>query len=208
MHKVDFYYDIVSPYSFIAFEYLNNKADDWHLDINYCPFFLGGVMKATGNSGPIFLAAKAPYLLLDIHRQARFHNLPMKIPMGYPCTNLTTQRFLTAVKVEDPSLLAPLNHALWIRHFGEGKSVNLPKDIQICSEQAGIPQSKADRWIEQIQHQDIKDKLKATTQEAVDRGAFGAPTFFIQKDGKEDWVMFFGSDRMHLVKEYLKVQSN
>lgn len=203
MNQIDFYYDIVSPYSFIAFEFLQKKQNAWNLEINLCPFFLGGVMKATGNSAPFFLAARAPYLLKDIQRQAQFHNLPMVIPTDFPGHSISAQRFLTAAKVDDPGYLPNLSHEFWLRHYGEGKPINQPQDIQICGQKAGISTSQIERWIEQTQDELIKNKLKATTQEALDRGAFGAPTFFVKKDGTKDWDMFFGSDRMHLVEELL-----
>lgn len=204
MAKVDFYYDIVSPYSWIAFEEIQKLRNALQLEINWLPFLLGGIMKATGNSAPFFLPARAPYLLKDIQRQARFHNLPMNIPADFPSNTLLTQRFLTVVKSKAPQYLEKISHSLWKRLYGEGLSVSTADEILACVTSSETSPKMILGWLEMAHSQEAKNALKSTTEEALQRGAFGAPTFYIQKNQHSSWEMFFGSDRMHLVKQYLK----
>jgi glutathione S-transferase kappa 1 len=197
MHKVHFYYDVVSPYSWLAFEVFMRFEKTWNVELDLCPFYLGGVMQATGNKAPSLLPARAPYMLQDLMRQSEYFQIPIQIPDSFPSNTITAMRLLTAVKLEHPQQLKTLSRALWQRHYGQGLEITSPESLMTACIQSGFETPLAHHLLEQTQNQDIKDLLKTTTAEAVDKGAFGAPTMFIEtKSGEE---MFFGSDRFHLI---------
>ena len=140
-------------------------------------------------------------MLKDIHRQAAFHNLPMQIPKDFPAKTISTQRFLLALKEakldNSLDLLEKFTRELWLRHYGHGLSCNQPQDFLEIGQKLSIKPDILNNLLEQTQEPDIKEKLKITTQEAVDRGAFGAPTYFLNED------MFFGSDRFDIFESCL-----
>jgi glutathione S-transferase kappa 1 len=199
--KVDFFYDVVSPYSYLAFTILCRYEKAWGIDFILRPFFLGGVMKATGNSAPATLPARAPYLLKDLMRQSDFYDLPLQIPSSFPANTLLAMRFLTAVKREAPSELRELSRCLWQQHYGEGRDITTEADLRNALSHQKFDTKLIDALLSKCGDSEIKDALRLETEIAIEKGAFGAPTFFIQTaDGEE---MFFGSDRFHLVARLL-----
>lgn len=184
MKKIEFFYDIVSPYSYIAATQL--KQFDGKAEVVWRPFLLGGVFKATGNSGPAFsVAAKMPYMFKDLQRLARHFGIPLTMPANFPVLTVTVQRVLCAASdAERAALSLKLFHAYW----GEGRNVT---DEALLTELVGA------ELMAKTQDEAVKNQLKDNTYEAVERGAFGAPTFFV---GDE---MFFGEDRLFLMHELL-----
>ena len=95
---VDFYYDVVSPWSYIGFEVLLRYQSSWNIDINLRPVFLGGVMQGSGNQPPATLPAKATYGMIDLNRSARYYGLEISMPSVFPTNTITCQRFLIAMQ--------------------------------------------------------------------------------------------------------------
>lgn len=184
MKKIEFFYDIVSPYSYIAATQLSQF--DGKAEVVWRPFLLGGVFKATGNSAPLMVPAKGRYMFSDLKRLTDYHKLPLAFPAQFPTNTVTVQRMLCAASdAERPALSLKLFNAYW----GQGKDVS---NIELLTELAGT------ELVAKTQDEAIKNLLKANTEEAVERGAFGAPTFFVGAD------MLFGEDRLFLIHELLK----
>lgn len=184
MKKIEFFYDIVSPYSYIAATQMSQF--DGKAEVVWRPFLLGGAFKATGNSPPLMVPAKGRYMLSDLKRLTDYHKLPFAFPGQFPTNTVTVQRVLCAASdAERPALSLKLFNAYW----GQGKDVS---NLALLTELAGA------ELVAKTQDEAIKNLLKANTEEAVERGAFGAPTFFV---GNE---MLFGEDRLFLIHELLK----
>ncbi len=185
MKKLEFFYDIVSPYSYIAATQM--AQFEGKADVVWRPFLLGGVFKATGNSGPAFtVPAKAPYMFKDLQRLANYHQIKLSMPANFPANTVTVQRILCAAsEAECKALTLKLYEAYW----GQGKDIT---NLELLTELVGAD------LVAKTQEDTVKNVLKANTEDAVARGAFGAPTFFV---GDE---MYFGEDRLFLVHEALK----
>ena len=185
MKKIEFFYDIVSPYSYIAATQM--AQFEGKADVVWRPVLLGGIFKATGNSGPAFtVAAKMPYMFKDLERLVAHYQLPFAMPAHFPANTVTVQRLLCAASDSERAALSlKLYHAYW----GQGKDIT---NVELLTELAGA------ELVAKTQDEAIKNQLKANTEEAVARGAFGAPTFFV---GDE---MYFGEDRLFLVHEAIK----
>lgn len=199
MRKLELFYDIVSPYSYLAFVALHRYQQAWDLDLVLRPAFLGGVMAETGNVPPASLPARAPYMLRDVARNSRYFDLPMAMPEEFPGKTLNAMRLLIVVKDAMPALLSPLSRALWERHWGLGKEVHDPGTLASICTTVGVDPALVARTSEQA----TKDALKAATDEAVRRGAFGFPAMFTDVDGDDE--LFFGSDRLNLLAHELKL---
>jgi glutathione S-transferase kappa 1 len=203
MPRIEFFYDIISPYSYLAFEVLCRYRDAWTIELELRPFLLGGVHKATGNSAPVRVAAKALWMARDLARNADYFGVPLQIPKDFPAFTIKTQRLLTAVAREAPEHLEALSRRLWQRYWGEAEDAVGVEGLKAACEEVGVDAETAAHWLGRIADQDVKDALRATSDEAVARGAFGAPTFYVETPAGEE--MYFGSDRFPHVAAALGV---
>jgi 2-hydroxychromene-2-carboxylate isomerase len=158
--------------------------------VRFRPFLLGGVFNATGNKAPVEVAAKAPYLVTDGLRWAKRLGVPFAWPAKFPV--LTVLPLRAAFAAEKLGKLVPYTHAMYRAYFAEGRDISDAAVVADVATKAGL-----DGAALVAEAPNFKEALKAQTQEAVDRGSFGAPTFFV---GKE---MFVGNDRLDFAIEAL-----
>ena len=111
MLKVEFFYDVVSPYSYLAFEVLLRYRPLWKIDLVLRPAFLGGVMKSVGNVPPATLPARAPYLARDLQRKSRYFDVAMGFPEDFPGNSLPAMRLACLVQHEQPAKLETFSRA-------------------------------------------------------------------------------------------------
>lgn len=183
--KVEFFYDYVSIYSYLADSQLRYLSG---ADIVYRPMFLGAVMEATGNRPPGTVKAKGRYLQTDIERWAKRYSLTFRMNPVFPQNTLKALRL--ALVAQKKGVFEAVHQQLFDAMWVHEKDLN---DEDVLAEIA----AKAALSLEDIEDVAIKDELKANTNEAVERGAFGAPTFFVGDQ------MFFGNDRFDFIKETL-----
>lgn len=189
---VEFLFDVGSPASYIAFKRLPGIAERTGAEIDYRPFLLGGVFKATGNRSPAETPAKAAWTSRDLARFAAKHEVPFERNPHFPINTLHLMRGAAGLE-GDPRFMAYLEavfEAMWRtpRNLGD------PGEMGPVLVRAGLG---GDEFQALIEADETKARLKATTELAVARGAFGAPTFFV---GDE---MYFGQDRLDWVEEAL-----
>jgi 2-hydroxychromene-2-carboxylate isomerase len=194
--RIEFYYDFGSPASYLAYRQLPELAGRHGAEIVYRPFLLGGVFKATGNHSPLEIAAKEAWMWKDLERFARRYGVPFAKNPHLPLVTLHLMR--GAWVAERQGQLLPYSDAIYRAIWVDGKNMGEPKVIASVLEEAGF---NAKQIFAGVEEDEIKAKLKAVTEDAVRRGAFGAPTFFVGE------VMFFGQDRMSFVEEALDKRS-
>lgn len=189
---IEFFWDSVSPYTYIAATQIEGLARDCGAQLRWRPFLLGGVFKAVGNRPPAQLPPKGKHLFIDLARWARYYGIPLTMPSAFPTNSITAQRIATAM-ADDPR--APdLAKALMHRYWGVGEDIADEKVLRSVMLELALD---ADALLAAAGDPAVKERLKANTEEAVQRGAFGAPTFFIGED------MYWGSDRMDLMRAQL-----
>lgn len=191
---VEFFFDLGSPASYLAHTQLPILCHATGAELVYRPMLLGGVFQATGNASPAMIPAKGRYMMRDLARFAERYGVPMRFNPHFPINTLTLMRLLVAVQLHQPArfegALQALFQALWV------EGANLADPLKVAEVLAGAGFDVAALQA-QIAEPAVKDALKATTEEAVKRGVFGAPTCFV---GGE---MFFGQDRLDFVREAL-----
>lgn len=190
--QVDFYFDIGSPAAYLAWTQLPKLVEETGAVINYKPMFISGVFKLTGNDTPITVPAKGKWIFEDFARWAKLYDVPLLVNSKFPVNSLYMMRGIISYK-ETPQFLA-LVEAMFDAMWASNKDVTDPKVMGEIAESADID---ANDFAHKLQSAETKQILIDATQEAVDRGAFGAPTFFV---GDE---MHFGQDRFNFVKEAL-----
>jgi 2-hydroxychromene-2-carboxylate isomerase len=186
MPALEFFFDVASPYSYLAATRVEAIAADCKAPLRWCPILLGGVFKATGNHAPAIVPSKAHHLKVDLQRWANWYRIPLQFPDSFPIHSLTVMRMLHTLQ-EDAQIAA--SHRLFHAHWGQGLDIS---DPEILKTTLGVQDLTA------AAQQPTKDSLRALTDEAVQRGAFGAPTVFLGDK------MFFGNDRLPFVEQSLR----
>ncbi len=189
---VEFYFDVGSPASYLAWTQLPKICADAGAELVYRPMLLGGVFQATGNASPASIPVKGRYTGIDNLRFARRYGVPLKMNPYFPIITLYLMRAVTGVQMRDPGLLqtflAMAFKAIWI----DARNLNEPEQTAAAITSAGFDPAYIDRLTNDPA---VKTALRATTEDAVTRGVFGAPTCFV---GDE---MFFGQDRLDFIRE-------
>lgn len=192
--SVDFYFDFGSPATYLAYTQLPQLCADTGAVLVWKPMLLGGVFQATGNHSPAEIPAKRPYLHADLKRFALRYGVPFRHNPHFPINTLLLMRGATGLQMREPerfgAYVDAMFHAMWV----EPQNLNDPAMVATVLQAAGFD---AAQMLALANDQEVKDQLKATTQEAVQRGVFGAPTLFVGDQ------MFWGQDRLDFVREAL-----
>lgn len=191
---VEFFFDLGSPASYLAHTQLPALCRDCGAALVYRPMLLGGVFQATGNASPAMIPAKGRYMIRDLARYAERYGVPMRFNPHFPINTLTLMRLLVAVQLHQPERLDDALQALFQATWVDGVNMGDPVRVAEVLAAAGLDAAALQQ---QIGEPAVKDALKATTEEAVRRGVFGAPTCFVGDD------MYFGQDRLDFVREAL-----
>ncbi len=192
MKRLEFFFDFGSPTTYLAHTQMPVIARRTGAEIEYRPMLLGGVFKATGNQSPAFVAAKSKWMDGDLKAFARRYGVPYTRNPWFPVNTMMLMR--GAIAMQRQGRLVPyadaIFHAMWV----EPQNMNDPQVVGAVLAKAGF---EPKQLLAAIDEQSVKDALRANTEEAVARGAFGAPTFFVGEK------MFFGQDRLDFVEEAL-----
>ena len=189
---VEFYFDIVSPASYLAWTQIPDLLSETGAEIVYRPFFLPGVFEGAGSSSPITVPAKGKWLFHDLTRWAKTYNVPFKMNENFPLSSVYAMRGLNNYIGTEHFI--PLGDAMFQAMWAENKNINDQMVMGTILEKAGI---RANEYMEKLNDPANKQALVAVGEEAVSRGVFGAPTFFVGK------FMHWGQDRLQFVKEDL-----
>lgn len=209
---ITFYYDTLSPYSWLAFEMLQRYRPIWNLEVDFKPVYMGGITKENDNK---FLESltrtpnRAAYIFQDVVRTAEFYQVPLRVPESplyllAVAGSLKQQRFLTAVKKLYPEYLESCSREFWYRCWSEDLDATKDASIFMVAMRAGLKEDEILNCLEDIQTDDLKYVLKETTSEAVKAGAFGLPFMTIERDNTVD--RFWGSDRFEIMANSLGVE--
>ncbi len=194
MKTVEFIFDFGSPNAYLAYPVLKQIAARQKAEVRIVPALLGGIFKTTGNQAPMLafgnIRGKMAYETLEIQRFITKHGLT-KFAMNphFPVNSLVAMRGLVASGVDSAYVDAVLA-GFWER----GLKMDDATVLQAVLDGAGLDGAAL---LAATQDPAIKQQLADNTSEAVERGVFGIPTFFV---GPE---MFFGKDRLAQVEEEL-----
>lgn len=199
--KVEFLFDFGSPNAYLAELVIPSIERRTDVKFEYVPVLLGGIFKATGNASPADtlrgIKNKPEYQALETQRFLnRYSITKFRQNPFFPVNTLMLMRGVVAAQFEgvfEPYFRAAYHH-MWV----EPKKMD---DVEVFREAFKSSGIDIDRLIARAQQDDVKKRLIDLTNDAVGRGAFGSPTFFV---GKE---MFFGKDQLRDVEESIVAQS-
>jgi len=192
--SVEFYFDFGSPASYLAATQLPALCEEAGAELIWKPMLLGGVFQATGNHSPATIPAKGPYMMKDLTRFARRYGVTFQFNPDFPINTLLLMRGAVGMQMKEPERFAAYVDAMYRAMWAEPRNLNDPATVGAVLQEAGFD---AGKMLALANSPDVKDRLKAVTQEAVERGIFGAPTMFVGKQ------MFWGQDRLDFVREAL-----
>jgi 2-hydroxychromene-2-carboxylate isomerase len=191
--RVEFFYDIGSPYTYMAATQIDAIGKRHGAEVVWRPFLLGGVFKAVGNEMPARVAAKARHMLQDLMRWARHYDVPFQFSGRFPQNGLRAMRACTFAEQKGKS--REFGMAVFKAYWVDDQDITSDETLSACARAAGLD---AKELLAACDSPAVKDQLRKNTDEAVARGAFGAPTIFIGEQ------MFWGNDRLVFVEDALK----
>ena len=192
MATIEFFWDPVSPYTYLASTQLPALAADCGATLAYRPLLLGGVFQATGNRPPATVVNKGRYMMADLQHWAQFYGVPVTPPENFPANSVRALR--AALVADELGCGDAFALAIMQAYWGQGRDISQPDVLADVARSVGF---EPDQALAANDLPEIKAKLKANTEEAVTRGAFGAPSFFV------DDVLFWGNDRLDLLRAHL-----
>jgi 2-hydroxychromene-2-carboxylate isomerase len=193
---IDYYFEFSSPYSYLAANQLDWVFQQTGAEINIKPMVLGAVFKEQGNAMPASVPAKGKYMFTDLKRWAARYQMPFRWPSVFPVNSILGHRAVLVAQREldrqqAKQVMLTIYHSYWVEGIDIGDADELFAEL----DGAGFDAAKI---IQGTQDPDIKQQLKDLTAEAIDRGVFGAPTFFVEDQ------MFWGNDRLDFLVEAYK----
>jgi 2-hydroxychromene-2-carboxylate isomerase len=198
--KVQFLFDFGSPNAYLAARVIPDIERRTGTRFDYVPVLLGGIYKLTGNSSPADylkgIRNKPEYMALETERFIRRHGIStFRRNPFFPVNTLQLMR--GAVAAEAEGVFWPYFQVVCQHMWEEPKKMD---DLDVMLEALTSSGIDANKIVARSQDPAVKNRLMELTQSAVDRGAFGSPTFFVNDE------MFFGKDQLRDVEEEILAQ--
>ena len=190
--RIEYFWDPASPYTYLASTQIEALAARAGAALEWRPFLLGKVFEATGNKAPATIPHKGKHMFTDLQRWASHYGVPVTMPKVFPVHSVLALRAGLAASAQGKA--AGFAKAVMRAYWGEGRDISQPEVVGAVAAAEGLDPAAL---LAATQEPAIKDALRVNTEEAVKRGAFGAPTFFV---GGE---MFWGNDRLLLLEQFL-----
>src|ERR1700753_55376 len=194
-HAPQFLFDFGSPNAYLSHQAIPAIEKRIGVKFDYVPVLLGGIFKATNNRSPAETLAgiknKREFHAIETERFVKRYQVePYVMNPFFPVNTLNLMRAAVAAQLE--GVFEPYVDAAFFHMWREPKRMDDPETAVKALNSSGLDGAKL---LARAQEPEVKAKLIATTQDAVERGAFGSPTFFV---GKE---MFFGKEQLREVEE-------
>jgi 2-hydroxychromene-2-carboxylate isomerase len=193
--KVEIFYDYVSPFSYLAHVQMDGLAERTGAELVYRPVLLGGIFKAAGNTSPIQdpCEAKRKHVMTTLMRWVKHHNAPMKMNPAFPLNSVTAMR--CAVAAQNAGCFDGAHRAMFSAMWENGVDISDAEALKNVLDAAGLDGSGL---LDATGNDDVKNSLKANVEDAISRGAYGAPTFLVGD------ALFWGQDQVTLLEDHLK----
>jgi 2-hydroxychromene-2-carboxylate isomerase len=191
--QVDFYFDFVSPYAWVASHQLTELRKCTPVKVRFVPVLFAGLLDHHANFGPAEIPAKRRYTFQDAQRWAVYLGLEFRSPPAHPFNPLKPLRVTSTVDDDDlrETLAMKLLDAAW----SGGRDVTSDSVIDEVATSIGLDGKDV---LARSQSDEIKRKLRLQTESAIQAGVFGIPSFVV------DGELFWGSDRLHFLEAHLK----
>ena len=195
---LEFFYDVGSPWTYLAFHRVAHVAAEAGAELVYKPILVGGVFNAVNpavyesRANPV--KPRAAYMGKDLADWATHYGLRIAWPPSvFPVNSVKAMR--GALVALDEGCVEEFSRAAFEAYWGEGRDISQDDEVLSLARRVGLAEAS---FAERIASPEIKARLRANTDELVTRGGFGSPTMFVDRDD-----LYFGNDRLVLVSEAL-----
>jgi 2-hydroxychromene-2-carboxylate isomerase len=201
MHRLEFFFDCSSPWTYLAFESLQSLIERHpDLSVTYKPFLVGGVFNSVNpsvyNNRDNPVPVKQKYGKKDMQDWARFVGITIGQPPVFPVNSVKAMR--GAFVALEEGCLVPYARRVFERYWSELADISQDEELVGIIDEVGLDRES---FFSKINDPVYKDMLKATTSELIQRGGFGSPTMYLDGDD-----MYFGNDRFTLIEAKLNKQ--
>jgi len=197
--KLTFFYDLSSPWTYLAFNNVHEVLEDTNAEVIWRPFLVGGVFNAVNQS--VYAARSNPsdpkviHNFTWLHEWARLAGLPLYFPTEHhPVKSVLPMRACCALEDNQP-LLHSFTKAAFDAYFAEGRNIDDPDVVADIANSMGID---GQALVQKTTTQSVKDRLRSNTEEAISKGAYGSPTMIVSEG-----QLYFGNDQLPLVRQAL-----
>ena len=188
---IDFYFDVISPYSYIAHKKIQKIKKSQKVIFNYKPILLGGLHNLAGINAPAFNKYKMKNMQSDCELVSKKNNISFMWNSKFPINSLSIMRgYISLNETQKDDYLNTFFDAYWKGNL----DISSEKEF---SELLGSLKIDSKIFFEKIKQQSIKDDLKKLTSDAFEKEVFGAPTFIVNNK------IFWGQDRLEYALEEL-----
>jgi len=189
------YYDYSSPYTYLASTRIEGLCGRYGARLEWKPILVGGIFNAVNQS--VYESrntpAKVRYGTKDVADWARYYGVPFRFPSIFPVNSVKALR--GAFLAIEAGVVSAWSHRVFRAYWAEDRDI---ADDAVLAEIAAASRLDPERLLAWVASDEARERLRAVTQEAMDRGAFGSPTFFLSED------MYFGNDRLVLLEDALR----
>ncbi len=198
MVKFEFFFDISSPWTYLAFSRVEEVAERCGVEIEFKPILVGGVFNAVNET--VYEARSNPhpvkgrYYVKDLRDWAKFCGVTIGQPSVFPLPAAGIMR--AALLAQDEGKLVAFSKAAFHAYWGELRDISQPEEMRALCAAVGMDGISV---LKAIQTNEVKVRLRHNTQELIERGGFGSPTMFVNETD-----MYFGNDRFELVEAALQ----
>ena len=199
MRKLEFFYDLSSPWTYLATSRIEALAAEAGAALVWKPILVGGVFNAVNRQ--VYETRAAPdhpkyrHMGKDLADCARFFGLKILFrPKVFPVNSAAAMR--GAFLAEERGMIHRYNMIVGDIYWGRDRDISQDEVLAEIAAEAGFDREE---YLSAVRSPALKDRLKANTQELIDRGGFGSPTMFVDGDD-----MYFGNDRLVLVEDALR----
>lgn len=209
--RVSFFFDLSSPFSYLAATQIEAMAARCGAEIDWCPILVGGLFKRIGTPlVPLgtYPESKRRHSIEDMVRWARRYDVPFSFPSRFPMVTVTALRLLLAAAEHSKEAMVRLTHALFQAYWATDQDLNDPEVLQAALAQVELPSS----LLERAADPEIKQRLIDLTTAAEQVGVFGVPSFLVPGSSAPldadhpppPPALFFGQDRLLFVEKALR----
>jgi 2-hydroxychromene-2-carboxylate isomerase/rhodanese-related sulfurtransferase len=196
-HSIAFYFDLGSPYAYVAAEKIDRLAARYGFTVDWRPIVLGFQFKETGGQ-PLTSAHpwKAEYAIHDFKRNAQFHRVPLNLPAKFPLAAVAASRMAWWLHENVAAECSRFSRALFSAYFVDGKDIS---DNAVCVAVANQIGLDGDTLLTNALSDSNKQSFAALMSQAQKDKIFGAPMFLFA-----DGELFWGTDRLAQVESHMK----
>lgn len=194
MPRLEFFFDCGSPWTYLAFHKIEELAAEAGATLEWRPILVGGVFNAVNESvyeqraNPV--PAKARWWAKDLQDWARLYGITIGWPSIFPMNSVAAMR--GCIVAQQEGALPAFARAVFEAYWGEDRDISQESELAAIADAVGLD---GRALVERIARSEVKQALRANTDELVARGGFGSPTIFVDGDD-----MYFGNDRLPLVR--------